>query len=105
MVSKTTDVSSILAAPAIFCSGGINMDNDKRKYTRKPGFNKKKRYDRKEESKEDVVVYTTKPSGPVPKADWQLKLQAISDCFDLQDKENYKELVEARFEELKHKQK
>ena len=80
------------------------MDNDKRKYTRKPGFNKKKRYDRKEESKEDVVVYTTKPSGPVPKADWQLKLQAISDCFDLQNKENYKELVEARFEELKHRQ-
>ena len=38
-------------------------------------------------------------------ADWQLKLKAISDCFDLQDKENYKELVEARFEELKHRQK
>ena len=80
------------------------MDNDKRKYARKPSFNKKKKYDRKEESKKDRIVYTTKPSGPVPKADWQLKLQAISDCFDLQDKENYKELVEARFEELKHKQ-
>ena len=81
------------------------MDNDKRKYTKKPSFNKKKKYDRKEESKEDKVVYTTKPSGPAPKVDWQLKLQAISDCFDLQDKENYKELVEARFEELKHRQK
>lgn len=81
------------------------MDNDKRKYARKPSFNKKEKYDRKEESKEDRIVYTTKSSGPVPKADWQLKLQAISDCFDLQDKENYKELVEARFEELKHRQK
>ena len=80
------------------------MDNDKRKYTRKPSFNKKKKYDRKEESKGDKVVYATKPSGPVPMADWQLKLKAIFDCFDLQDKENYKELVEARFEELKHKQ-
>ena len=81
------------------------MNNDKRKYARKPSFNKKKKYDRKEESKEDRIVYTTKPSGPVPMADWQLKLKAISDCFDLQDKENYKELVEARFEELKHRQK
>ena len=81
------------------------MDNDKRKYARKPSFNKKKKYDRKEESKEDRIVYTTKPSGPVLMADWQLKLKAISDCFDLQDKENYKELVEARFEELKHRQK
>lgn len=80
------------------------MDN-KKNYTRKPSFNKKKKYDRKEESKIDEVVYTTKSSGPAPKADWQLKLLAISDCFDLQDKENYKELVEARFEELKHKQK
>ena len=80
------------------------MENQKN-YTRKPSFNKKKKFDRKEESKEDVVVYTTKLSGPAPKSDWQLKLQAISDCFDLQDRENYKELVEARFEELKHRQK
>ena len=36
------------------------MDNDKRKYARKPSFNKKKKYDRKEESKEDRIVYTTK---------------------------------------------
>ena len=80
------------------------MDN-KKNYTRKPSFDKKKKFDRKEENKEDTVVYTTRSSGPAPMADWQLQLKAMSDCYDMRDKENYKELVQARFEELKHKHK
>ncbi len=79
------------------------MDN-KREYTRKPSFNKRKQFDKKKESKEDEVVYRTRPSEPVPLADWQLQLKAMSDCYDMKDKENYKELVQARFEELKHRQ-
>lgn len=66
--------------------------------------NKKTQGKRKDISKEDRVVYVTKTIGPEKKADWQLKLQAISDCFDKQEREDYKELVEKRYNELWHKQ-
>lgn len=66
--------------------------------------NKKTQGKRKDLSKEDRVVYVTKTTGPEKKADWQLKLQAISDCFDKQEREDYKELVEKRYNELWHKQ-
>ena len=81
---------------------------EKKNYNKsKPRYNKKPRFDnkKKEISKEPVVVYTTKSTGPEKKTDWQLMLMAISDCYELQDKENYKQLVQARFEELKHKNK
>lgn len=61
---------------------------------------KKKFYDKKrEESKEDVVVYTTKPSGPVKLADWQLKLKAISQCMD-EEGHFDNDAVEKRYQEL-----
>lgn len=84
------------------------MNNDKKKQTprkNKKPFNKRNQYDKfKHLEEKDEVVYRTRPSGAEKKADWQLKLNAISDCFELQDKENYHELVEKRFQELKHKQ-
>ena len=61
--------------------------------------------DKRKQPVRDRVVYTTKTEGPERKADWQLKLQAISDCFDKQDREDYKQLVEARYQELIHRNK
>ena len=78
------------------------MEN-KQKNNRRPSLNKQKRFVKKEEKLEDEVVYTTRSSGPVRLADWQLQLKAMSDCYDMKEKKNYKELVQARFEELKHK--
>lgn len=76
----------------------------KKRYNNKPRFIKKTQDNRKKEDLEPKVVYTTKVEGPEKYADWQLKLMAMSDCFDKQDQENYKELVEARYQELWHKQ-
>lgn len=68
---------------------------------------KRKFYKRNDNNKpkdlEDKVVYVSKPSGPVKKADWQLMLMAISDCLDKQDDPNYKKIVNLRYEELKHR--
>lgn len=72
--------------------------------SKKSNFRKKRRYN-KEENKGDKIVYSIKPEGPAPAEDWQLKLMAIYDCFNLKGKENYKELVENRYNELKDKQK
>lgn len=74
----------------------------RKKYNKKPRFNKTQ--DNRKKSLEPVVVYTTKSEGPEKYADWQLKLMAMSDCFDKQGEDNYKELVEARYQELWHKQ-
>lgn len=75
---------------------------NKHRYNKKPRFDKRNQSVKKEDT-QDRVVYRTPSTGPEKKADWQLKLQAIADCFDLQDKENYKELVEARYQELLHR--
>lgn len=66
---------------------------------RKKSF--KKRYDnnKKQESQEDTVVYTTRPSGPVKLADWQLKLKAISQCMD-EEGHFDNDAVEKRYQEL-----
>lgn len=84
------------------------MNNDKRNKTPrkdKKSFNKRKQFDKyKHIEEKDEVVYHTRATGPDKKADWQLKLNAISDCFDLQGNEDYHKLVEKRFQELKHKQ-
>lgn len=77
-------------------------NNDRKPRYKKPKFNRgDNRQPKKPEG--DVVVYRTKPTGPEKPADWQLKLMAISDCYDKQDQENYKELVEARYQELLHR--
>lgn len=75
----------------------------RKRYNNKPRFNKKTQDNRKQ-STEPVVVYTTKSEGPEKLADWQLKLQAMSDLYDKRDDENYKHLVEVRYQELWHKQ-
>ena len=61
----------------------------------------KKRYDnnKKQENQEDAVVYTTRPSGPVKLADWQLKLKAISQCMD-EEGHFDNDAVEKRYQEL-----
>lgn len=79
--------------------------NKKPRYNQKPRFDKRKQDDKNKKEVGDRVVYTTKTEGPEKLADWQLKLRAISDCFDKQDREDYKELVEARYQELLHKNK
>lgn len=80
------------------------MNDNKKRQNKKPFYNKRKNFDNRKASKGDRIVYTLKPSGPAPLDDWQLKLQAMLDCFDFKDKENYKKLLNARYEELKHKQ-
>lgn len=61
----------------------------------------KRKFDNKKEIKdmEDKVVYTTRPTGPVKLADWQLKLKAIADCMDEEGHFDNK-AVEARYQEL-----
>lgn len=85
------------------------MNNKEQKLRRRYNnrFNKDKRTQgnkRIDKQQENRIVYSTKADGPEKKADWQLKLQAISDCFDKQDREDYNELVEKRYNELWHKQ-
>lgn len=65
----------------------------------KPFKRKDKRF-----SKDPRVAYVIgdpKPKGRLP---WQLKLQAISDCARFKNKENYKTLVENRYQELLRKE-
>lgn len=75
---------------------------------RKP-LKPKKRFNRQQPQKvqnnEPKVVYRTRPEGPEKKADWQLKLMAISDCFDKMGADNFDALVEQRYQALKHRNK
>ena len=85
----------------------MDTKQQKPRYHKRPNFNKhKKNYNDRKDNREsgNRIVYQTKSNGPEKLADWQLKLQAMSDCFQLHDREDYKELVEARYQELKHKQ-
>lgn len=77
----------------------------RRKYNNRYNKDKRTQGNKPKRPEGDRVVYVTKTEGPERKADWQLKLQAISDCFDKQDREDYKELVERRYQELLHRQK
>ena len=72
----------------------------------KKTFKPKKRINntnKKAQDNEPKVVYRTRQEGPEKKADWQLKLMAIKDCYDKKDTDNFKELVEQRYQALKHK--
>lgn len=70
---------------------------------RKP-LNKRKPVNNKNpKDLEDKVVYRTKETGPKKKADWQLKLMAISDVLDL-EVEDFNKAVEQRYQELLHRQ-
>lgn len=72
---------------------------NKKKYInkRKPDGNKKP------EDLKDRIVYRTKETGPQKKADWQLKLMAISDILGL-EVDNFNKAVEQRYQELLRKQ-
>lgn len=75
------------------------MEN-KRPYNKKRNFNKKK-------ENTDGVVYRTKLTGPEKKADWQLKLMAISyvmDKMSMSDND-FNDTVEKKYVELLLKQK
>lgn len=50
------------------------------------------------------VAYVIGESKPKTRAPWQLKLQAISDCNRFMTRDNYKDLVEQRYQELLHKE-
>lgn len=68
----------------------------------------KKKYPNKNNTNkilQDEVVYTTPVTGPVKKADWQLKLIAISDCYSEMGKDNFTKLVEERYSYLKSRNK
>ncbi len=67
--------------------------------------NNKKRMNnnQKPTSLEDEVVYRTRIQGPLPLDDWQLKLKAISNCWDFWGKEEFDKKVEARYQELLHR--
>lgn len=72
----------------------------------KKTFKPKKRFNKpnqKVQDNEPRVVYRTRQEGPERKADWQLKLIAIRDCYDKKDTDNFEELVEQRYQALKHK--
>ena len=73
------------------------MEN-KRPYNRKPRNNKKENTDN--------VVYRTKSVGPEKKADWQLKLMAISYVMDKMsmNDNDFNDAVEKKFYELSMKQ-
>ena len=77
----------------------MKMEN-KRPYNKKRNFNKKK-------ENTDGVVYRTKSTGPEKKADWQLKLMAISyvmDKMSMSDND-FNDAVEKRYVDLLLKQK
>lgn len=67
--------------------------------------NNKKRMNnnQKPTSLEDEVVYRTRIQEPLPLDDWQLKLKAISNCWDFWGKEEFDKKVEARYQELLHR--
>lgn len=65
----------------------------------KPFKRKNKRF-----SKDPRVVYVIGNPNPKGRLPWQLKLQAISDCARFRKKENYKAMVESRYQELLRKE-
>lgn len=69
----------------------------------KKRFDKKTNIDNKNEN-QDGIVYRTKSSRPASLAEWQLLLKAMADCYDYKDQDDYKNLVDTRYQELKHKQ-
>ena len=60
-------------------------------------------YKPKEETVEDKIVYRTKDDSPKKYAYWQLKLRAIADIME-KDVEDFDKAVEARYQELIHRQ-
>ena len=66
---------------------------------RKPFKKKGNRY-----SKDPRVVYVIGNPRPTGRLPWQLKLQAILDCARFKKKDNYKSMVESRYQELLRKE-
>ena len=73
------------------------MDNKKR-FKKKPFVNKSK-------DLEDKVVYRTREDKSIKKADWQLKLQAISMCMSNYDGKIINKEVENIYQGLIHRTK
>ena len=65
----------------------------------KPFKRKSKRF-----SKDPRIVYVIGNPNPKGRLPWQLKLQAISDCARFRKKENYRTMVENRYQELLRKE-
>jgi len=67
--------------------------------------NRKKRNDnnKKPASMEDEVVYRTRSQDYQQLEDWQLKLKAISNCWDYWGQEEFDDKVKARYQELIHR--
>ena len=66
---------------------------------------KKKPFINKSNDLEDKVVYRTKEDKPAKKADWQLKLQAISMCMSNHDDKIIDSEVENIYQGLIHRTK
>ena len=77
--------------------GEDNMENKKR-FKKKPLINKSN-------DLEDKVVYRTKEDKSAKKADWQLKLQAISICMSNHDGKIINSEVENIYQGLIHRTK
>lgn len=75
-------------------------NNQEKQKDLKPRKHKKPQYIGK--NKIVYVIGNPKPEGRMP---WQIKLQAISDCARFRKKDNYKEMVERRYQELLRKEK
>lgn len=73
------------------------MDNKKR-FKKKPFINKSK-------DLEDKVVYRTREDKSAKKADWQLKLQAISMCMSNHNGKIINKEVESIYQGLIHRTK
>ena len=73
------------------------MDNKKR-FKKKPFINKSK-------DLEDKVVYRTREDKSAKKADWQLKLQAISMCMSNHNGKIINKEVENTYQGLIHRTK
>lgn len=71
---------------------------ENRPIEKKP-FKKKGKYLR-----DPRVVYVIGTPYPIEREPWKLKLQAIADCSRYQKNDNYKELVEKRYNELIYKE-
>lgn len=77
------------------------MEDRKPKY-KKPKYNRgDKRPVNKPEG--DNVVYRTPDNGKKILENWQLKLKALSDCYDKKDEKDFEAIVEARYQELLHR--
>ena len=86
------------------------MNNKEQKPRRRYNnrFNKDKRTQenkRIDKQQENRIVYSTKEDGPAKKADWQLKLQAISMCMSNHDGKIINSEVEDIYQGLIHRTK